>query len=211
VAPRGFEPPAPWHQKARFLMQHKAKHRRSYGTGSLFTVARADGTAVYYGKWRDQNDQQVKRRIGPVRTPHKPDGLTKSDAEARLRELIAAADAAAPVEHARTLDAAAEAWIARLQTAGAKPSTVRAYRAALDKWFLPILGGRSLDRITESDVEHAIARMRKAGRSDKSIRNYAGVLRALFNFAAAVGGGRPATPSRTSNCRGLRRTPRSGI
>jgi integrase len=61
---------------------------------------------------------------------------------------------------------------------------VRAYRAALSKWFLPTLGARSLDRITEADVEDAMRRMRKAGLADKSIRNYVGALRALFNFAA---------------------------
>ena len=78
-------------------------NRRSYGTGSLLITRHADGTGVYYGKFRDQAGQQVKRRIGPVRTPHEPDGLTKAQAEARLRDLIATVQAAAPVEHARTL------------------------------------------------------------------------------------------------------------
>jgi integrase len=92
--------------------------------------------------------------------------------------------AAAPVEHARTLAAAADAWLTHLEAAGIKASSVRAYRSALHKWFLPTLGTRSLDRIAEADIEHAMGRMRKAGLSDKTIRNYIGVLRALFNFAA---------------------------
>ena len=163
-------------------MQQK-RNRRSYGSGSLFVNKRADGAGVYYGKFRDATGQQVKRRIGPVRTPHEPDGLTKSQAEGRLRDLIATVQAAAPVEHARTLAAAASAWTAHLEATGAKASTVRAYHAALDKWFLPALSTRSLDRITESDVEHAMARMRAAGLSDKTVRNYVGALRALFNFA----------------------------
>jgi integrase len=158
-------------------------NRRSYGTGSLLITRQADGTGVYYGKFRDQTGQQVKRRIGPVRTPHKPDGLTKAQAEARLRDLIATVQAAAPFEHARTLAAAAGAWTAHLEATGAKASTVRAYQAALDKWFLPPLGARSLDRIAEGDIEHAMAQMRKAGLSDKTVRNYVGALRALFNFA----------------------------
>jgi integrase len=157
--------------------------RRSYGTGSLLTVTRVGGP-VYYGKFRDASGQQVKRRIGPVRTPHEPDGLTKSQAEARLRDLIATAAAATPVAHARTLEAAAGEWLTHLEAAGTKASSVRAYRAALTKWFLPTLGARALDRITEADVEDAMRRIRKAGLADKSIRNYVGVLRALFNFAA---------------------------
>lgn len=124
------------------------------------------------------------RKLGAVRTPHRPDGLTKAQAEARLRDLIQTAQATAPVQHARTLGAAADAWLAHLEANGTKASSVRAYRAALDKWFLPTLKTRSLDRITSADVEHAMSRMRKADLSDKSIRNYVGTLRALFNYAA---------------------------
>jgi Phage integrase, N-terminal SAM-like domain len=153
--------------------------RRSYGSGSLLTVTQRNGARVYVGKFRDVSGRQVKRRIGRVRSPHEPDGLTKPQAEARLRDLIVTAQTAAPVEHARTLGDAAAAWLTHLEATGAKASTIRAYRAALTKWFLPTLHGRSLDRITEGDVEHAIRRMRVAGVADKTIRNYAGVLRAL--------------------------------
>jgi hypothetical protein len=141
--------------------------RRSYGTGSLLTNTQRNGTAVYVGKFRDASGRQIKRRIGPVRTPHKPDGLTKPQAEARLRELMQTAQAAAPVEHARTLGAAADAWFTHLDATGAKASSVRAYRAALGKWFLPALRDRSLDRITQDDVTHAMTRMRAAGLTDK--------------------------------------------
>lgn len=152
--------------------------RRPQGTGSII-----ERNGVYYGQWRDDG-RLVKRRIGPIRSAHKPDGLTKTQAEARLRDLIREVGASAPTSHARTLGAAAEAWLAHLEANGTKASSVRAYRAALDKWFLPTLKTRSLDRITTSDVEHAMSRMRKAQLSDKSIRNYVGTLRALLNFAA---------------------------
>ncbi len=152
--------------------------RRSYGTGSLYARAGA-----YYGHWRDPSGRQIKRRIGLVRTPHEPDGLTKAQAEARLRELIQTSTATAPLEHARTLGAAADAWLTHLEATGVKASSIRAYRAALDKWFMPTLKGRSLDRITTSDVEHAMRQMREAGLSDKSIRNYVGAVRALYNYA----------------------------
>jgi integrase len=157
--------------------------RRSYGTGSLIVTTCADGTRVYYGKFRDGSGQQVKRRIGPVRMPHRPNGLTKPQAEARLRDLIATVQATASVEQARTLEAAADAWLRHLEATGTKASSVRAYHAALHKWFMPTLKGRSLDRITEADIEHAMRKMRTACLSDKSIRNYVGVVRALFNFA----------------------------
>jgi integrase len=157
--------------------------RRPYGAGSLLTSTRADGARVYHAKFRDSSGRQVKRRIGLVRSPHQPDGLTKAQAETRLRDLMATAAVAAPVDYARTLSAAADAWLAHLEATGTKASSVRAYRAALRKWFLPSLKDRSLDRVTEADVEFVMARMRKAGLSDKSVRNYVGVLRALFAFA----------------------------
>ncbi len=152
--------------------------RRSYGSGSLLNL---NGT--YYGKWRDTAGQQIKRRIGPVRTPHQPDGLTKTQAEARLRDLMRDTTATTPTAHARTLEAAADAWLTHLAATGAKATSIRAYRAALNKWFLPTLKTRSLDRITTSDIEYAMRQMREAGCSDKSIRNYVGVIRALFNYA----------------------------
>ena len=118
-----------------------------------------------------------------MRTPHRPDGLTKSQAEARLRDLMRDASASVPQESARTLQAATDAWLATWPPPGRSRPSVRAYSAAMGKWFLPTLGSRSLDRITTSDVEHAMRRMRDAGLSDKSIRNYVGALRALFNYA----------------------------
>lgn len=64
--------------------------RRSYGTGSLI-----EHNGAWYRKWR-VNDRQVKRRIGPKREPGTGDGLTKSQAETRLRRLREDAHAARP-------------------------------------------------------------------------------------------------------------------
>jgi hypothetical protein len=104
---------------------------------------------AWYGHWRDPSGRQIKRRIG----------LTKSQAEARLRDPIQTATATAPLEHARTLQAAADAWLTQLAATGTKASSIRAYKAALHKWFMPTLKGRSLDRITTSDIEHAMRRV----------------------------------------------------
>jgi len=157
--------------------------RRAYGSGSLLIRTTVQGTRVYHAQFRDRSGRQIKRRIGPVRTPHEPDGLTKAQAEARLRDLMNDEQIVAAPEHARTLDAAADAWFQHLEATGAKASSIRAYKAAL-AWFTPSLGDRSLDRITTSDVEHVMRLMRKKNRSDKTIRNYLGALSALFTFAS---------------------------
>jgi hypothetical protein len=56
--------------------------RRSYGTGGL-RVRRGS----WYGQWW-VGDRRMNRKLGPVRQPGTRQGLTKRQAEARLRELI---------------------------------------------------------------------------------------------------------------------------
>lgn len=79
---------------------------------------------------------------------------------------MAEIEASTPVEHARTLGAAADAWLQHLEATGTKASSVRAYRSALDKWFLPTLKTRGLDRITTCEIEAVMRKMRTDGLSD---------------------------------------------
>ncbi len=65
-------------------------------------------------------DELYRVRVGPFRTPHKPDGLTKAQAEARLRDVISDEQIAAPLATVRTLDAAADAWLTHLVATGTK-------------------------------------------------------------------------------------------
>ena len=99
-------------------MQHKT-NRRSYGTGCLITTKRADGTRALLRQVPrpDRAAGQTDDRTGP-HTPPSRTGSPSRMAEARLRDLIATVEASAPVEHARTLDAAADAWIAHLAATG---------------------------------------------------------------------------------------------
>ena len=62
--------------------------RRSYGTGALFERVDSGGTVTWYGKWRTDG-AQIKRRLGPKRAEASRDGLTRRQAEAELRRLMA--------------------------------------------------------------------------------------------------------------------------
>ena len=64
-------------------MQAERSARRAYGSGSII-----ERNGDWYGKWR-VDGRQVFRKIGPKRTRGEADGLTKSQAESRLRELMA--------------------------------------------------------------------------------------------------------------------------
>src|SRR5205085_10421808 len=60
---------------------------RSYGTGSLRARRKRNGDETWYAQVR-VGDRFVKRALGPKRAPGAADGLTKRQAEDRLRRLI---------------------------------------------------------------------------------------------------------------------------
>jgi hypothetical protein len=76
--------------------------RRDYGTGSLRIVGRS-----WVGSWYGPDGRRIQRRVGTARTPGERDGLTKPQAEKRLRELRASVSP--PLnERATIADAGAE-------------------------------------------------------------------------------------------------------
>ena len=111
--------------------------------------------------------------------------MTRVQAESRMREIMAQEHAVSRVEGRLSLQEAAAAYLHHMAATGTKRSTQRAYKAALDRWWLPSLQDRSLNRISSEDIEDVIVRMRGEQLADKTVLNYVGVLRALFNWAAA--------------------------
>ena len=81
--------------------------RRPVGTGSLFVRTDRVGRETWYGKFRF-GDRQVKCRLGRRREPGSSEGLTRTQAEHRLRELVAEIHAAPPPEERISFAAAAE-------------------------------------------------------------------------------------------------------
>src|SRR5215207_5720541 len=59
--------------------------KRAYGTGAVYIKY-----GNYYGRWRTPEGGRVNRKLGPVRRPGTRSGLTHSQAEKRMRELMAA-------------------------------------------------------------------------------------------------------------------------
>src|SRR5438045_3342852 len=95
--------------------------RRSYGTGSLYVLADRNGREAWYGHWRS-NGRQVKRRIGAKRSNGERDGLTRPQAEAELRRLIAEIQVAPMVGERLTVREIGARYLAHLDAAGRKPS-----------------------------------------------------------------------------------------
>lgn len=176
-------------------MQAQRSGRRAYGSGSLYEV---DG--VWYGKWR-VGVRQVKRKIGPKRTRGKADGLTKAQAEARLRELIAdvkAEDVAVAASRKRrphhyTVAELADLFIEHAREhRGLKETTLTDYAMHVRVHLAPFFGELPIQRIDARRVEGFVGHLRqKTGQgrrggqplSPKTVRNYLGTLTALLNFA----------------------------
>lgn len=173
--------------------------RRGYGTGSLFVRTDSGGHETWYGKWR-VNGRQVMRKVGPKRgTGREGDALTRRAAEGRLREMIATVkteDVACSSERSAPMGgrSIAALWDAFESDRGLalKASTLRDYKRCVANWFVPHFGSTPLHRITRENVQDLVRAM-QAGRhrkrgdavglAAKSIRNHLTFLSTLFNYA----------------------------
>lgn len=172
--------------------------RRSYGSGSL--VVRK---GTWYGKWR-VGGRQVQRKLGPVRQPGMREGLTRSLAEHELRRRMHVELAIVRTADRLAVGEAGERLIGHLEALGRKPSTLRAYRAALRGHLEPHLGSKTLDRITPDDIERFIRSERRAGVAVKTTLNALGVLYGIFEHAIRRGW------ARTNPCKLVDRPQREG-
>jgi integrase len=157
--------------------------KRSYGTGSLYVRADANGREVYYGRWR-VGARKFNRRIGPIRRAGECDGLTKFEAEAELRRLIGEVKTDAAVARSMTVKELSTSYRQHLEALGRKRTTLAGVESVQRIWIDPTLGDRAAHAITVYDVENLMRSMRAAGVSSKSVRNYVGTLSAMFRYAA---------------------------
>src|SRR5207249_1284705 len=127
-------------------------------TGSLYVRADRNGREAWYGHWRS-NGRQVKRRIGPKRSDGERDGLTRTQAEAALRRLIAEVQALPVVGERLTVAEVGARYLRHLENAGRKPVTLLAVRGHLDHWHVPFFADKALDAIRPEDIADLIAVM----------------------------------------------------
>ncbi len=159
--------------------------KRSYGTGSLLVRSDANGREAWYGQWR-HGGRLVKRKLGPKRRASTSEGMTKAQAEARLRELIAEVAAAPDVERVDVADAGRR-WLEHLTAMGRKRSTLMDYESALRVHVAPFFAGRMVADVTCADIERFMAAKAAAGLSPKSVRNFLGIVHSIFSYAERRG------------------------
>ena len=130
------------------------KPRRPRGTGAVFQKGDR-----WYGQWYLRG-RLVKRSLGPVRVAGSRDGLTRTQAEARLRELMLEIDSAPPpVAERLAIAEVGDRRIKQLTRTGRKPDTTLAnYESEIRIHFVPHFAGKPIDEITADDVEDFIDR-----------------------------------------------------
>jgi integrase len=154
--------------------------RRSYGTGSI-----RERSGAFYGRWRI-GDEQFERRIGPVRSTATPDGLTRKQAETRLRELMA--ETIAPVDRQLTFEVAGAHYLRHLeQVMQRKRTTIQDYRIMLRRHLGPFFAKRPLGAIEPGDIGDYIASKRRAGLAMKTVTNHLQFAHGVFAFSLRRG------------------------
>jgi integrase len=155
--------------------------KRSYGSGSIFVRSGA-----FYGKWW-ANGRQVKRKLGPCRPPGTREGLTRSQAEARMRELMAVTQLPAPTERL-TLEEVGRRYVRHLdEVMQRKPSTIKDYRIIVARHLGPFFGAAEIRKLTPEDFVAYIAAKRRGGLAVKTITNHLNFAHGVFSFAVRRG------------------------
>lgn len=156
--------------------------RRSYGTGALYVRTDSNGRESWYGKWHS-NGRRVNRRVGIKRGEGERDGLTRAQAEAELRRIIAETAPTAAPGRAMTVADLSIAYRAHLEALGRKRTTIASVESVQRVWIDRVLGESQVAAVTVHDVEDLMRTMRAAGVGAKSVRNYIGTLSAMYRYA----------------------------
>src|SRR4051812_344746 len=116
--------------------------RRTHGTGHLW-----EQNGVYYGRWRASDGRNLNRRIGPKRRSGSRDGLTKTQAERKLRSMQEDEERRprpARDDARHTVDEAATSLRRQLALQGARKSYLEGCESMQRVHVRPTLGDRAL-------------------------------------------------------------------
>jgi integrase len=156
--------------------------RRPQGTGSLQIRKDSGGREIWYGHWR-ANGRQVRRRIGLKRPEGTRQGLTRVQAEERLRELISETRVERRTGEPMTVGDVAKRYRATAERKGRKRSTLQDLETQARVHIEPFFGDKQVAKITAEDVQDFVGMLEAKELAPKTIRNIVGTLSAFFNFA----------------------------
>lgn len=161
--------------------------KRSYGSGELSVRADVHGRENWYGRFW-VGGRRVRRKLGLKRLRGSTDGLTRSQAEKKLRVLMEGESFAAAADKRLTIEVAGKRYLRHLaDVMERKPSTVSDYGYMLNAHLVPFFGERKLDRLNADVVADYMGQKRRDGLSPKTVANHVRFLHGLFAFAVKRG------------------------
>ena len=153
-----------------------ARGRRRYGTGNVYVKH-----GSYYGQWWTAAGGRATRKLGPVRRPGSSDGLTRTEAERRLRELMEEVQSTSTPD--RSVADVAQLHLDALTAKGRSRSHVETVESHIRIHIVPFFGRRAIDRVDEDVVTRFVAALRRDGKAPKTIKNILSTLHSIFELA----------------------------
>lgn len=158
------------------------KKRRSYGTGSLYTREDSAGRETYYGRWW-AGGSPTRRALGLKRVPGSSEGLTARQAERALSKLMHETPRRTPVSESLNIEELGKRYVQDVERRGLKLASVTAVKSAVRVRMVPFFEDKALARYTARDVQAFVTKLEDDELSNKTIRNYVGILSAMFKYA----------------------------
>jgi integrase len=159
-----------------------AANPRPRGTGSLDVRTDTTGRRSWYGRYYEGN-RRVVRLLGRVKTSSAP-GLTRAQAEAKLRELVAGAEGAPGLGERLTIAQAGARYIEHAARRGRKRSTLMNLDSEIRVHLAPFFGERAISSIAPEDVADLVRALERT-LAPKTVRNVIATLSAILRFGAA--------------------------
>ena len=137
----------------------------------------------------DLRRKNLNRKVGPLRGPGHPDGLTAPQAERKLRQMQNAEELTlrlASGPNVPTVDEVSSSLQRRLRVRGLRPSSLESYKAIQQVHVSPLLGSRMVTAVDTDDIEAFSAAPLKKGIGTKTVRNMLGFLHQVFEHGIAL-------------------------
>ena len=150
--------------------------RRANGAGSVYTKH-----GSFYGRWTTEGGGHPNRLLGPVRLPGAATGMTRKQAERRLRELMDEVQVTTDVE--LTVAMAGQALLEQLEAKGRAKSHLQTVESHLRVHVAPFFKEKPIDRVSHSDVTRFLVALRRKDLKPKTARNVLSTLHSLFELA----------------------------
>jgi integrase len=174
---------------------------RRWGEGTVYRRPEAGGGEAWYGRWEGRaingKRRQFNRKLGPVATRGRADGLTEKQALKELSKRMNAEDARPIVRPDRiTFATAADRTLDHFGSRPKRPlerRTLATYRSAVKTHLSKRWGTRAVAEIEPADVTKLVADLGTAGKADKTILNVYALASQIFDHAVSQGW-RPDNP-----------------